>query len=78
MHLRRVAPPDRAAAEALVERTAAPFLATVHVRRLIGHLVLEFLPNVDWHKGARDALDCPATSNAVSASRRGSCSSATT
>ena len=51
VHLRRVAPSDRAAAEALVERTAAPFLATVHVRRLIGHLVLEYLPNVDWDKG---------------------------
>lgn len=51
VHLRRVAPLDRPAAEALVERTAAPFLATVHVRRLIGHLVLEYLPNVDWDKG---------------------------
>lgn len=51
VHLRRVAPHDRPAAEALVERTAAPFLATVHVRRLIGHLVLEYLPNVDWDKG---------------------------
>lgn len=51
VHLRRVAPADRAAAEALVERTAAPFVATVHVGRLIGHLVIEYLPNVDWDKG---------------------------
>ena len=52
MHLRRVRPPEREAAEALVDRIARPFVDAGDVRRLRGELVVEFLPNVDWDKGA--------------------------
>jgi len=51
MHLRRVRPDDRPTAQALVERTASPFLESGEVRCLRGDLVLEYLPNVHWDKG---------------------------
>jgi trehalose-phosphatase len=51
MHYRRVHVDNRAAAEALVERTARGFLDGGQVRCLHGQLVHEFLPNVDWDKG---------------------------
>lgn len=52
VHLRRVHPEDREAAEALVARVAAPFIDGGDVRRLRGQLVVEYLPNVAWDKGA--------------------------
>ena len=61
VHLRRVRPHERAAAETLVDRIARAFVDAGDVRSLRGELVVEFLPNVDWDKGdatrwiARDA-----------------------
>jgi trehalose-phosphatase len=52
VHFRRVRAADRLAAELRVEQFATPFLASCQVRKLHGQLVLEFLPNVDWDKGA--------------------------
>jgi trehalose 6-phosphate phosphatase len=51
VHLRRVRPEDREAAEALVDGVATPFIVGGEVRRLSGQLVVEFLPNVAWDKG---------------------------
>ena len=63
VHLRRVRPPDREAAEALLDRMVRPFLEAGTVRRLRGELVVEFLPNVDWDKGdATRWIACDAAS----------------
>jgi trehalose-phosphatase len=51
-HFRRVRPEDRGVVRALVEQITRPSVEAGAVRELQGDLVLEFLPNVAWDKGA--------------------------
>jgi trehalose 6-phosphate phosphatase len=55
LHVRGVAYPDRAAALALADTLAAPWVEGGQLRRLAGSLVVEYLPNVACHKG--DAVE---------------------
>jgi trehalose 6-phosphate phosphatase len=55
IHVRGVAYERRAAALALAEACAEPWVASGRLRRLEGSLVIEYLPNVACHKG--DATD---------------------
>lgn len=50
-HVRGVAGPARAAALAGADALAQPWVARGDLRRLHGHFVVEYLPNVDWDKG---------------------------
>ena len=79
VHVRGVAPRDRAAADALVEPTPARAVGRERcsVRRLTGNLVLEFLPNVACHKGDATRWIARDVETPLRRSRRGSCSSAT-
>jgi trehalose 6-phosphate phosphatase len=51
IHVRRVAYERRAAALALADACAAPWVASGLLRRLEGSLVIEYLPNIACHKG---------------------------
>lgn len=51
VHVRAVAYEWRAAALALADACAEPWLASGHLRRLEGALVVEYLPNLACHKG---------------------------
>lgn len=51
VHVRAVAPDQRAAALARADRCAEQWLAAGKLRRLTGNLVVEYLPNIAAHKG---------------------------
>ena len=55
IHVRGVAYEHRAAALALADACAAPWIDSGRLRRLEGSLVIEFLPNIACHKG--DAVE---------------------
>jgi trehalose 6-phosphate phosphatase len=55
VHARGVADGQRLSALALADAIAGPWTSTGRLRRLEGSLVVEFLPDVAWHKG--DATD---------------------
>lgn len=50
-HVRGVAGPARAGALAQAEALAQPWVDRGDLRRLHGHFVVEYLPNVNWDKG---------------------------
>jgi trehalose 6-phosphate phosphatase len=51
VHVRAVAPDARESALTLADDCAAPLVESGQLRRLIGNMVLEFLPNIACHKG---------------------------